>query len=321
VYVYVCACVRARRYEDDNEQEYLDLRGNKWREVEWDETSNRRVEQPGAVGAVRRRLQAASRGAWSARSLSAAERAEPEAAAAANGGDGAAAAAPAGAPSGSTDDAAGGSGDAGGAGGSVGGGGVSADEWRSKGARLETTSTVNGIRSQLPITEKVASAFAPPPGWHSHRSANARTRLDARWVREATASDGQPTAVTGRAELEELLEEEGRQVGRPWLGQLVDGEWEIRPHAVSDALEWVVGQLVGEGLVRAISAEECGKGAGVLLTPANLYVRGEPFPRRGKDKDEEEEVEEEEEDLSAFELERKRNIARNQDILRQLGLA
>ena len=60
----------------------------------------------------------------------------------------------------------------------------------------------------------------------------------------------------------------------------------------------------------------------MLLAAANLYVRGEPFPRgrKANEKDEDEE-EEEEEELCDFELQRRRNIERNQELLRQLGLA
>ena len=78
-------------------------------------------------------------------------------------------------------------------------------------------------------------------------------------------------------------------------------------------------QLVAEGLVRSIAADDLGKGSGALFAAANLYVRGEPFPRKKATKEEEEP--EEEEELCDFELERQRNIARNKELLRQLGLA
>ena len=80
-------------------------------------------------------------------------------------------------------------------------------------------------------------------------------------------------------------------------------------------------QLVGEGLVRSVPAEECGKGQGALFAAANLYVRGEAFPRAKKGDKEEDDEPVEEEELCDFEIQRQRNIARNQELLRQLGLA
>ena len=61
----------------------------------------------------------------------------------------------------------------------------------------------------------------------------------------------------------------------------------------------------------------------------NTYVCGEPFPKpakpgggkRKRDGEEEEEEEEAEEQLADIEVERLKNIERNKEILRQLGLA
>ena len=121
-----------------------------------------------------------------------------------------------------------------------------------------------------------------------------------------------------------MLEEEARlRGGAPWLGQLVGGVWQIRKRALDEALEWVLCQLIGAGLVRSVSGEDAGKASSALFAPANLYVRGEPFPRRAKaakDDDDEEEVAQQEE-LCDFELQRLQNIERNKELLRQLGLA
>ena len=108
-----------------------------------------------------------------------------------------------------------------------------------------------------------------------------------------------------------------------WLGQVTNGQWEIRSRAVMPALMQVLNDLVDSGLVRTLSASASGK-ATTQFVVANRYAKGEPFPRREREKkdgaDEGEEAEEEEE-LCDFELQRKRNIARNQELLRQLGLA
>ena len=93
---------------------------------------------------------------------------------------------------------------------------------------------------------------------------------------------------------------------------------------MDEALEWVVAQLAGAGLVRTVWGEACGKGSGVLACAANRYVRGEAFPivrkRAEKDGDDDDKWAEEEE-LTDFEQQRLRNIERNKEILRSLGLA
>ena len=56
----------------------------------------------------------------------------------------------------------------------------------------------------------------------------------------------------------------------------------------------------------------------VLYLASNRYFKGEPFPQPKRKREREPEPEEE---LSEFELQRQRNIARNQELLKQLGLA
>ena len=226
-------------------------------------------------------------------------------------------------PSESTDGTAGASSSAAEAGASS----AAADEWRGKGPRLEQPVGLHSIKQALPISDKEVSEFAPPRGWLSYTPKSERNILGTKWIRQgpkpAKEDESRPNAVTGRVELEHQLEDEARQdkSGGPWLGQLVGGQWEIRRGAVDAALEWVMAELVGEGLVRSVPAEECGKGSGALFAAANLYVRGEPFPRKAGAKKEEDEEPEEEEELCDFEIQRQRNIARNQELLRQLGLA
>jgi len=118
-----------------------------------------------------------------------------------------------------------------------------------------------------------------------------------------------------------MLEREAREASRTWLGQMNrDGEWEIRRRAVDEAIETVLADLVAAGLVRALPGEAIGKGSSTVYVAANRYVRGEPFAVDRARKAAKDEKEEEEEDLCDFELERKRNIERNQALLRELGL-
>ena len=84
----------------------------------------------------------------------------------------------------------------------------------------------------------------------------------------------------------------------------------------------MLNDLIDAGLVRALDAAASGK-AQAQFAIANRYVKGEPFPRRHrqeKEKEGEEESEDDEE-LCDFELERQKNIAANQALLRELGLA
>ena len=57
------------------------------------------------------------------------------------------------------------------------------------------------------------------------------------------------------------------------------------------------------------------------VAPLLKYVRGEPFPRGGGKAKDVDDGSESEEELCDFELQRKKNIERNQELLRQLGLA
>ena len=193
-------------------------------------------------------------------------------------------------------------------------------DWRAEGPRVEAAMTLNAIKAALPLSSKSPAEYAPPEGWTEHvAKVPAKWRVQAKWIR-AESTEGGPTVVDGREDLEMLLEKEERTGrGRPWLGQLVESQWEIRKHSVDDAIESVLSDLIGAGLVRMVSGEAAGKGTAPLFCVTNRYIKGTPFPvvRNYKKKA----VEEEEEDLCDFELERKRNIERNKELLRQLGLA
>jgi hypothetical protein len=77
--------------------------------------------------------------------------------------------------------------------------------------------------------------------------------------------------------------------------------------------------LVAAGLVCALPPQQSGKNQ-IMYVISNQYLRGEAFPRREKLGAAEKEDKEEEE-LCDLELERQRNIARNLELLKQLGLA
>ena len=115
---------------------------------------------------------------------------------------------------------------------------------------------------------------------------------------------------------------ESTSAGGAWLGQLVGGTWEIRARAVMPALAQILSGLVARGLVQAVPPRRSGKSLAAFVV-RNRYVRGEPFPKgaSGVRAMKRERREEEAEDMCDLEMERKRNMARNQELLRQLGLA
>ena len=87
----------------------------------------------------------------------------------------------------------------------------------------------------------------------------------------------------------------------------------------------VLQRLVERGAVSALCPEQTGK-AHAVYCAANTYSAGEAFPRPAKrdvadDADGGDEAAVDIEPLAEIEQERLRNIERNQEILRQLGLA
>ncbi len=94
--------------------------------------------------------------------------------------------------------------------------------------------------------------------------------------------------------------------------------------ALALACSYVLKGLVAANLVSELPPKQSGKTQPLYLV-ANRYYAGEPFAKpaaggkRTREADEEAD-EDEDEDLADIEIERKKNIARNQEILRQLGL-
>ena len=141
----------------------------------------------------------------------------------------------------------------------------------------------------------------------------------------ATCADGlRVNECTHRVELEALLEQEADGGDTPYLGNICNGEWQVPARATNRALEYVLASLVERGLACCVEPKYSGKTSKTFVV-LNTYERGEPFPKpprepankRAKGDDEEGD---EEEGLAEIELQRLRNIERNKEILRQLGL-
>ena len=99
---------------------------------------------------------------------------------------------------------------------------------------------------------------------------------------------------------------------------------QIGARSAGRALEHVLGRLVELEILANVPPEASGKMQPMWVV-RNSYAKGTPFPRapaaprapRAVAEVEEEEPEE----LADIEIERQKNIARNQEILRSLGLA
>jgi len=127
-----------------------------------------------------------------------------------------------------------------------------------------------------------------------------------------------------------------------WLGQLVGATWEISHKAAPLALTQVLGELVDLGVATCIPPEHSGKPA-PLYAAANLYFKGEPFKvpenkakaamseeertaydakkKAAREQKQQAQFEEEYDEMADLEKQRLRNIERNKELLRQLGLA
>ena len=186
-------------------------------------------------------------------------------------------------------------------------------------ARLENFASLAMLRKLLPACHSDVDRFHAPPGWSQEVTTESR-RVKVRWV-ERSASGERLRAFDRRAQVEDALENEAAAAGSAWLGQIVGGVWEIRQRAVLPALNRVLTGLVATGAVCAVPPQKSGR-AHMIYLAANQYFAGEEFPRPSSQKrPREEPVVEPEEELADIELERLRNIQRNQEILRQLGLA
>ena len=198
------------------------------------------------------------------------------------------------------------------------GGGEDAEAW-GVGAlqpQVEALVSLQTIRGQLPSTADEALLFHAPPGWADEPTGEEGGKPRPRWVQRDAAGEVLRTVRT-RAEVEDFLEAEAATSGQPWLGQLIGGRWEIRPRLQVAALTHVVGGLVDSGHISVLPPSRTGRSM-VLYLASNAYLKGEPFPQSKRKREREPEPEEE---LSEFEKQRMRNIARNQELLKQLGLA
>ena len=216
--------------------------------------------------------------------------------------------------------------------------------------RVEGMLSLPQLKDRLPINTDPA-CFGCPTGWEEGRVENGR-RPKKIWTRRAPAEPDDGDGVSGggggmsddgrgveegvseltvmerRIELEALLEREAAEAGKPYLGHVIGGAWQISSKAITSALMHVLSGLVAIGRLKELPPKLTGK-ASVCWIASNTYVRGEPFPRepkaasgkRKKDDDADDDEPEEEEQLADIELERLRNIERNREILRQLGLA
>jgi len=215
------------------------------------------------------------------------------------------------------------SGGAGGAAGDSGGAGDEEHEGEAGAAvndlqpRVEAMVSVASIRGQLPITTDDALLFHAPLGWADEPTGEEGAKPRPCWVRR-DANGEVEKKLRSRGEVEDLLEAEAAEAGRAWLGQLVGGRWEIRPRCVAAALTHVANSLVDSGHISVLPPAHSGRSM-VLYLARNLYFKGEPFPQNKRKREAPPPLEEEE--LSEFEHQRLRNIARNQELLRQLGLA
>ena len=188
---------------------------------------------------------------------------------------------------------------------------------------IEVPLNTAALRGMLPISEASTSNFACPPGWEEEAIEGGR-RVKKRWVRR----DDTGRVVQSfdrRGELEEMLERAADVGGATHVGQVVGGRWEVGPRHVETALRAVLDELARAGLVRKIEPQDSGKMTEMYVV-ANRYQRGEAFDEytaegRKKRAKREAAPKEEEEELSEFELQRRKNMQRNHELLMAMGLA
>ena len=248
----------------------------------------------------------------------------------------------------------------GGGGSSAGGAGARAGEDALAAARpkVERLLSLNHVKERLPINVD-PSTFGCPLGWQEAFIDEGKRRPKKKWVRLARSDEGTvqlgergtelhtaedvmaggvdddgvgaaaaaaANEIERRVDLEALLEREAEQANVPYLGNFsrATGEWQISAKALPAALTHVMDSLVAAGLARKVPSAECGRTQPHWVV-ANTYVRGEPFPKPSRPESsgakKAEEEEEEPDELADIELERLRNIERNKEILRSLGLA
>jgi len=199
--------------------------------------------------------------------------------------------------------------------------------------KVELMMTLQTIRNQLPIKSD-GDTFQTPSGWERREEAGEVGEGEGEgegqrlghngsrffWVETSPLEGTDPRRVTSRSELEDLLEADAAAEGRVWLGQLVKDGWELRSRAVNRALTQIISGLVVLGLVKAVTPEKSGKTATCYIA-ANKYATGVPFPKIKVTRPNAAPEVQEEEELCDLEKERLANMKRNQELLRQLGLA
>ncbi|KAL1524033.1 hypothetical protein AB1Y20_018947 [Prymnesium parvum] len=192
---------------------------------------------------------------------------------------------------------------------------------------VEWLLTVADLRHALPLRGCDTNLFHSPLGWTTRQVDGLTRRPKIKWVR-VDESGEVVEECERRDELERLLELRGEHEQTPYLGQFVEGSWEISEKAVVPAISYALEKLKSLGVITQVPPSTSGASA-ISYCVRNKYFKGDPFPKaedsgtsakRAKRKLKEE-SESEEDELADFELQRRENIKRNQQILQELGLA
>jgi len=194
--------------------------------------------------------------------------------------------------------------------------------------RIETPMTIDSIRSNMAISTD-ARKFNPPIGWSF-------TVNDGYEKRSTNPLNPGPRFGKDRVVVEKFLEGDVDITGRPkekfdtdipWLGQVVNGVWEIRERYVVHALRWVLEGLELSGHVARVPSKQA-SGSKALWMVSNKYQLGEaPAKKKGhrpapsRKVNSWEAMAEDENSLSEFERHRLENMRRNNAFLAELGLA
>jgi len=204
---------------------------------------------------------------------------------------------------------------------------------------IEVPMTVIEIKAELQrrlALKTDARKFEVPIGWQLEEAGGAYTPAEP----DPTA----PRVGRDRELLEKLLEDDctaaelattsaaavARGSSGPWLGAVVQGEWQVRDEFVAPALGYVLQGLHRSGHVEPVATEGPGGRARTAWIAANRYLPGEApekekpkregAPRGRKKKASAWDTEEDESEMSEFERQRRANMLRNQAFLAELGL-
>ena len=204
---------------------------------------------------------------------------------------------------------------------------------------IEVPMTVTEIKAELQrrlALKTDARKFEVPIGWQLEETGGAYTPAES----DPTA----PRVGRDRELLEKLLEDDctaaelattsaaavARGSSGPWLGAVVQGEWQVRDEFVAPALGYVLQGLHRSGHVEPVATEGPGGRARTAWIAANRYLPGEApekekpkreaAPRGRKKKASAWDAEEDESEMSEFERQRRANMLRNQAFLAELGL-